>query len=70
MPWNETCAVRNRIRSIGKPERGESGTAAVSGSYGISRKPGYKWVPRFGLGLASHPSRVTGQRSRVRSQMT
>ena len=47
MPWNETCAMGERMKFIVECERQEYSMAAVCRSFGISRKTGYKWVRRY-----------------------
>ena len=40
MPWNETCAMGERMKFIVECERQEYSMAAVCRSFGISRKTG------------------------------
>ena len=44
MPWNETNAMRERIRFIHEWEKGDLTMAGVCRKYGVSRPTGYKWI--------------------------
>ncbi len=47
MPWNETNAMRERIRFIHEWEKGDLTMAGVCRKYGVSRPTGYKWIQRY-----------------------
>ena len=47
MPWNETCAMDERVMFIGECLRGELPMTVLCERYGISRKTGYKWLGRY-----------------------
>jgi putative transposase len=47
MPWNETCAMDERLMFIGECLRGEQPMMALCERYGVSRKTGYKWLERY-----------------------
>lgn len=62
MPWNETCAMDERLAFVTEQLRGALPMTLLCERYGISRKTGYKWVERF---LESGPSGLA-DRSRAR----
>jgi len=47
MPWNETCAMDERMMFIADCLRGEVPMTILCDRYGISRKTGYKWLQRY-----------------------
>ena len=47
MPWNETCAMTERMKFVALVEEGEETIAALCRRFGISRKTGHKWLRRF-----------------------
>ena len=47
MPWNETCAMRERLKFVALAEAGEETMAELCRHFGISRKIGYKFLQRF-----------------------
>src|SRR5437016_11429294 len=47
MPWNETCAMTERMKFVALVEEGEETIAALCRRFGISRKTGYKLLERY-----------------------
>jgi len=47
MPWQETCAMTERMRFVSAVTAGEASMALLCRQYGISRKTGYKWLTRY-----------------------
>ncbi|MBL8724197.1 MAG: helix-turn-helix domain-containing protein [Planctomycetes bacterium] len=47
MPWNETNAMRERIRFIHEWEMGDLTMAGACRKYGVGRPTGYKWIQRY-----------------------
>jgi transposase InsO family protein len=47
MPWQETCAMTERMRLVAAVASGDETMAELCRRYGVSRKTGYKWVGRF-----------------------
>src|SRR6266511_6412996 len=47
MPWQETCAMMERMRFVRAVTAGEASMALLCRQYGISRKTGYKWLTRY-----------------------
>lgn len=47
MPWNETCAMDERLRFVGLALEGEETMAALCRQFGISRKTGYEVLARY-----------------------
>ncbi len=47
MPWNESCAMDERMRFVVDHLSGEWSMLALCEHYGISRTAGYKWVDRY-----------------------
>jgi putative transposase len=47
MPWEETCAMTERVKFVGLVEAGEETMAELCRRFGVSRKTGYKFVERF-----------------------
>ena len=47
MPWKETCAMEERAKFIAGWLYGEETMTGLCGSFGVSRKTGYKWLGRF-----------------------
>ena len=47
MPWNETCAMDERVRMIAELLGGEEPRRAVFARYGVSAKTGSKWLGRY-----------------------
>lgn len=68
MPWQETCAMSEKLRFITAAARGEERMADLCRQFGISRKTGYKWLTRYRAdgvtGLAAR-SRAPRQRPRA-----
>lgn len=49
MPWDETCAMEERLRFIADVLAGDETMRELCELYGISRKTGYKWCARHRL---------------------
>jgi len=47
MPWNETCAMNERMGFVVDWQRGEDSFSDLCRRYGVSRKTGYKLARRF-----------------------
>lgn len=47
MPWQETCAMTERMRFVLAVQSDTETVAACCRRFGISRKTGYKWLERF-----------------------
>lgn len=47
MPWEETCAVEERLKFVMACEAGEAAFAELCRQFTISRKTGYKWLGRY-----------------------
>jgi putative transposase len=47
MPWDRTCALKERSLFVLEVEKAETGVAELCRQFGISRKTGYKWLDRF-----------------------
>jgi putative transposase len=47
MPWQETCAMTERMRFVLAVQSGTETVAEWCRRFGISRKTGYKWLARF-----------------------
>jgi putative transposase len=47
MPWNETCAMDERMRFIVAASQEGSMMSEVCDRFGISRQTGYKWLARY-----------------------
>jgi putative transposase len=60
MPWQESCAMDERIGFIGEHTSGLWTMTELCERYGISRKTGYKWLGRYreagAAGLAARSS--------------
>lgn len=53
MPWNETCAMDERVRFVGRWLEGRGTKRQLCAEFGISRVTGDKWIRRYELeGLA------------------
>src|SRR4051812_34980311 len=50
MPWRERSPVDLRVQFISEYETGLWSMTELAKQYGISRKPGYKWVERSDAG--------------------
>ena len=67
MPWQESCAVDERIRFISEHNSGSWTMTELCERHGISRKTGYKWLDRYrmegpaGLAVRSSAPRVHGR---------
>jgi putative transposase len=67
MPWQESCAMDERVSFIADHRSGLWTMAELCERYGISRKTGYKWLDRYrlegpaGLAERSHAPRVHGR---------
>jgi putative transposase len=65
MPWQETCAMTERLRLIMAVSSGEETMAEACRQAGISRKTGYKWQARFAAaGVAGLADRSRAPRHR------
>lgn len=53
MPWDETCAMDERLLFVGRCLLGEESVSALCAAFGISRKTGYKWLGRYRAGGAA-----------------
>ena len=49
MPWQESCAMDQRVRFIGDHQSGLWTMTELCERYGISRRVGYKWLDRYRL---------------------
>jgi len=49
MPWEENCAMDQRLRFIGLDLAGELSMTELCELFSISRKTGYKWRERYGM---------------------
>jgi putative transposase len=47
MPWEETCAMDQRVMFIAECLRGELPMSVLCERFGISRRVGYKWLTRY-----------------------
>lgn len=47
MPWEETCAMDERLQFVGAALADEETITALCARYGVSRKTGYKWLGRY-----------------------
>ena len=47
MPWNESCAMKERIDLIDEYLEGEASVSELARRYGVSRKTAHKWILRF-----------------------
>lgn len=47
MPWNETCAMRERIALIEAYIERDCSVSELARQYGVSRKTVHKWIKRF-----------------------
>ena len=67
MPWQESCAMDERVRFIADQQSGSWTMTELCERYGISRKVGYKWLDRYrlegaaGLMDRSHAPHVHGR---------
>jgi len=67
MPWEESCAMDQRVSLIGDWLGGEWTVMELSERYGVSRKTAYKWIDRYraegssGLLERSRAPRVHGR---------
>ena len=67
MPWQESCAMDERVRFIADRQSGLWTMTELCERYGISRKVGYKWLDRYrlegaaGLMDRSHAPHVHGR---------
>jgi putative transposase len=67
MPWQESCAMDQRVRFIGDQQSGLWTMTELCERYGISRRVGYKWLDRYrlegpaGLMDRSHAPHVHGR---------
>ena len=67
MPWQESCAMDERVRFIADQQSGEWTMTELCERYGISRRIGYKWLDRYrlegaaGLMDRSHAPHVHGR---------
>ncbi|MGH9810142.1 MAG: helix-turn-helix domain-containing protein, partial [Terriglobia bacterium] len=50
MPWQESCAMDERVRFISDHLSGDWTMIELCERYEISRKTGYKWLERYRLG--------------------
>ena len=50
MPWKKVDPMEERLRFISEFQESRCSLSAVCRQFGISRKTGYKWLHRFGLG--------------------
>lgn len=49
MPWQESCAMDERVKFVIEVAQAEESMAELCRRYGISRKTGYKWLARSGV---------------------
>ena len=67
MPWQESCAMDERVRFIADQQSGVWTMTELCERYGISRRIGYKWLDRYrlegaaGLMDRSHAPHVHGR---------
>lgn len=67
MPWEESCAMDQRMKFIAARLLGASTLVELCGQYGVSRKTAYKWIGRYeadgaaGLAERSHAPLVHGR---------
>ena len=67
MPWQESCAMDERVRFIADQQSGSWTMTELCERYGISRRVGYKWLDRYrlegaaGLMARSHAPHVHGR---------
>jgi putative transposase len=67
MPWQESCAMDQRVKFIADQRNGLWTMTELCDRYEISRKTGYKWLERYrlegpaGLAERSHAARVHGR---------
>lgn len=67
MPWEESCAMDQRVRFIAEQQSGSWTMTELCERYGISRRVGYKWLDRYrlegaaGLMERSHAPHVHGR---------
>jgi transposase InsO family protein len=67
MPWQESCAMDERVRFIVDQQSGTWTMTELCERYGISRRTGYKWLDRYRLAGAaglmdrSHAPHVHGR---------
>jgi transposase InsO family protein len=67
MPWQESCAMDERVRFIADRQSGLWTMTELCERYGISRRVGYKWLDRYrlegaaGLMERSHAPHVHGR---------
>lgn len=67
MPWQESCAMDERVRFIVDQQSGAWTMTELCERYGISRRVGYKWLDRYrlegaaGLMERSHAPHVHGR---------
>lgn len=47
MPWDRTCALKERSSFVSDAEDSRTSIAELCRQYGVSRKTGYKWLDRF-----------------------
>src|SRR4051812_9578662 len=69
MPWEENCAMDQRLRFISLDQAGEHSMTELCELFSISRKTGYKWRGRYAASGAEglvershapkHPAQVT-----------
>jgi len=50
MPWEETCAMDQRVRMVGDWLSKEYSITKLSQIYDVSRKTIYKWIKRYEMG--------------------
>ncbi len=50
MPWEETCAMDQRVQLIGDWLSGDCYITELAKLYGVSRKTIYKWIARYEVG--------------------
>ena len=53
MPWQESCAMDERVRFIGEHASGFWTMTELCERYAVSRKTGYKWLERYREGGAA-----------------
>lgn len=53
MPWDETCAMDERLAFVGRCLSGDESVTDLCLAFGISRKTGYKWLGRYRAGGAA-----------------
>ena len=47
MPWNQTDAMKERLKMIGEHASGDYGPSELARRYGVSRKTVYEWIARY-----------------------